>query len=124
MLSLRNALQYTMLPTIQQTLKAQLYELEIIETELHTTASRHGWELNDMDIAFKLFYSQFIRFRLHFAGSSSKIAAFVIRVNTNTSIAILTILHQTTSENTHLHFLAQKILDGQSVYIRRLYRYL
>lgn len=124
MIALRITLQYTMLPALRQTLEAHLYELETIETELYTTASCRGWDLIDMDTALKLFYSLHIHLHMYFSGSTSKIAAFVIRANTTVIITILSTVHRTTQEDTHIQFLSQKILDCASVYIHRLHGYL
>lgn len=124
MLTLKITLKSTMLPSLRKTLEAQLHELQIIETEVYSASTRRGWELNDMDPALMFFKCLSIHLRLYFKRTTSQIAAYMIHANTAATITTLCTLHRAPKTDAHSHFLSQKLLDCEAIYIRRLQNYL
>ena len=123
-LSLEITLKKSMFPSLRNILVSQLHELEYVSTELFFTASRNGWDLNNLDPAFKCYHFMRSQLHLYFQTSSSQIAAFIIQGNITAMNNALCATQYASGINFYTNILIQKFLDCETASIRRLKHFL
>lgn len=123
-LSIQSISDTAMDPSLRSILRAQLRELDAIETETHRIACRRGLELPEPDPVFGFFTKKLTRLRLVGNRSESNITAILIRRNTNGAIHGLRCLHRIALEDIPLRILCQKFLDCETAGIQQMQRFL
>ena len=122
--AIRSVLDTVMDLSFRGILLSQLRELETIETEAHSIATRRGWDLREPDPATTFLIRKWIRLRLLGNRFESTISAMLIRRNTTGMIHVLQGLHQLGDGDPRIRILCQKLLDCQRAGIHQMQRFL
>lgn len=121
---IRSVMDAALVPELRQALQEQLRELDSIETEAHSIASRRGWEVRELDPAVRVFSDAMTRMRLTGRNTDSRIAGMMIRGNTKGMVKGLTQLHRLDRPDESLQILSQKLLDCETAGIRMMQDFL
>ena len=123
-IGIRTVLDRTMRPGLRKALESQLQEYDSIESEAHTIAGQRGWELAELDPAFRMMADMMTRMKLMGGNTDSKIAGMMIQGNTRGMITEIKNIHQFNQPDVQVQALAQKLIDSEIANIRQMQSFL
>ena len=123
-IGIRSTLGRSMLPGLRKALESQLKEYDSIETEAHTLATQHGWELSEVDPAIRVLTDMTVRMKLNGKNTDSKIAGMMIQGNTRGLINGLKNIHDSIDLDDSIRILSQKLMDCENANIRKMQTFL
>lgn len=117
---IRSVLKFPLNASLRTELRSQLQQYDAIELEAHSIASSRGWNLEELDPSVKAMAGMMSRAKLKFGNADSKTAAMMIQGNTRGMIKSLKNMHQFCGNDERVSRLSQKLLDCETVNIRKM----
>ena len=109
---------------MKDTVSFQQQELDLIESDILTTAACRGWELSEYLSCSASVAQVKLRLQLLIGCTDSRIARLMIVRHTDSTNRILKHLHSSASVDRHTRMLVQKLTDSHCAAIRRMQEFL
>lgn len=105
-------------------LRSQLKEYDMIEEEAFNLANQRGWEIEELDPALKAMSKAYTKASLMAGNVDSRIAAMMIKGNTNGMIKGIKNQHHAKEHDPQINKLTEKLLMHETANIKQMQEYL
>ena len=119
-LGIRSALEAEMKPELRQAMESQLREYDAIESQAHSIARERNWVLPELNPTIRFMTDRMTKMKLSHGAVDSKIAAMMIKGNTNGVIKGFKNLHQFQQKDDAVRALSKKLLETESANVHQM----